>query len=95
MGSIKNSSIEGTSWGNGGMDLLDLKNSSEGPGGQDVDLDIPHGLESFIHHLCPMVLQLLLVSKFLQHLPEHLRDFASITSVMQELANIPIRKMNP
>jgi hypothetical protein len=30
--SIMNSSVEGTSWGNGGMDLLELKNSSEGLG---------------------------------------------------------------
>jgi hypothetical protein len=77
------------------MDLLDLKNSSEGLGGEDVDLDMPHELRSFIHHLCPIVLQLLLVSKFLQHLPEHLGDFTSSTSVVQELTNISIRKTNP
>jgi hypothetical protein len=29
VGSITNSSVEGTSWGNGCMDLLDLENSSE------------------------------------------------------------------
>jgi hypothetical protein len=29
-GSITNSSVEGAPWGNGYMDLLDLKNSSEG-----------------------------------------------------------------
>jgi hypothetical protein len=91
MGSITNSSIEGTSWGNGGMDLLDLENSSEELGGEDVDLDMPHGLRSFTHHMCPIVLRLLLISKFLQHLG----DFVSITSVVQELANISIRKMNP
>jgi hypothetical protein len=86
---------EGTSWGNGGMDLPDLKNSSERLRGEDVDLDMPHRLGSFIHHLCPIVLRLLLVSKFLQHLPKHLGDFASITSVAYELANIVIRKINP
>jgi hypothetical protein len=32
IGSIMNSSVEGTSWSDGGMDLLDLKNSSEGLG---------------------------------------------------------------
>jgi hypothetical protein len=91
MGSITNSSVEGTSWGNGGMDLLDLKNSSEGLGLEDVDLDMLHRLGSFIHHLCPIVLRLLLVSTFLQHLG----DFASTTSVMQELVNIMIWKTNP
>jgi hypothetical protein len=30
--SITNSSIEGTSWSDGGMDLLNFKNSSEGLG---------------------------------------------------------------
>jgi hypothetical protein len=32
MSNITNSSIEGTSWSDGGMDLLGLKNSSEGLG---------------------------------------------------------------
>jgi hypothetical protein len=31
-GSIMNSSVEGASWSNGYMDLLDLKNSSKGLG---------------------------------------------------------------
>jgi hypothetical protein len=30
------------------MDLLDFKNSSEGLGGEDVDLDMPHGLAALI-----------------------------------------------
>jgi hypothetical protein len=30
MGNIMNSSVEVASWGNGGMDLLDFKNSSQG-----------------------------------------------------------------
>jgi hypothetical protein len=95
MGSIMNSSIEGTSWGNGVMDLLDLKNSSEGLGGKDVDLNMPHGFRAFIRHFESIVLRLLLIYKFVQRLLEHLGNFASITSVMQELANISIRKMNP
>jgi hypothetical protein len=32
MGSIMNSSIEGASWGDGCIDLLELKNASEGLG---------------------------------------------------------------
>jgi hypothetical protein len=32
MSNITNSSVEGTSWSDGGMDLLGLKNSSEGLG---------------------------------------------------------------
>jgi hypothetical protein len=90
MGNITNSSVEGMSWGDGGMDLLDLKNSLEGLAGEDVDLDMPHGLRSFIHHLCPTVLRLLLVSKFLQHLLEHLGDLASITSIVLEHVNISV-----
>jgi hypothetical protein len=31
----------------------------------------------------------------LQHLSEHLGDLVGITSVMLELVNISIRKMNP
>jgi hypothetical protein len=60
-GNIMNSNVEGMSWGNGVMDLLDLKNSSEGLQGEDVDLNMTHGFGSFIHHLCPIVLQLLLL----------------------------------
>jgi hypothetical protein len=77
------------------MDLLDLKNSSEGLGGKDVDLNIPHGLGAFIHHLSPVILQLLLVSQFLQHLPEHLGDLDSITSIVLELVDILVWKTNP
>jgi hypothetical protein len=38
---------------------------------------------------------LLLISQFLQHLLEHLGDLASITSIMLELVNISVRKINP
>jgi hypothetical protein len=91
-GSITNSSVEGASWGDGCMDLLDLKKSSVGFGDKELDLNMPHGFRSFIRHLCPIILQLLLISQFLQHL---LEDLASITSIMLELANILIRKTNP
>jgi hypothetical protein len=77
------------------MDLLDLKNSSEGLGGEDVDLNMPHRFKAFICHLCSTILWLLLVSQFLQHLLEHLGDLASITSVMLKLVNISIWKTNP
>jgi hypothetical protein len=40
-GGITNSNVEITSWSNGGLDLLDLKNSSNGLGGEDVDLNMP------------------------------------------------------
>jgi hypothetical protein len=70
------------------MDLLDFKNSSEGLRGEDVDLNVPHGFGAFIRHLSPVIPWLLLVSQFLQLLPKHLGDLASITSVMLELANI-------
>jgi hypothetical protein len=93
--STMNSHVEGASWSDGCMDLLDFKNSSEGLGGEDVDLNMPHGFGSFIRQLRPIVLQLLLISQFLQHLLEHLGDLASVTSIMLEFANIPIRKMNP
>jgi hypothetical protein len=62
MSSITNSSIEGTSWSDGGMDLLDLKNSLEGVGGEDLDLNMPHGFGAFIRHLSPIIPRLLLVS---------------------------------
>jgi hypothetical protein len=77
------------------MDLLDLKNSLEGPGGKDVDLNMPHGFGAFIRHLSPIILQLLLVSQFLQHLLEHLGHLACITSVVLELANVSVWKTNP
>jgi hypothetical protein len=32
------------------MDLLDFKNSSEGLEGEDVDLDMPHGLAALIQN---------------------------------------------
>jgi hypothetical protein len=76
------------------MDLLDLKHSPKGLGGEDVDLHMSHRFGAFIHHLSPIVLRLLLISQFLQHLLQHLRDLASITSVVLELVNISIRKMN-
>jgi hypothetical protein len=56
-GSIMNSSVEGTSWGNGSMDLLDLKYYSKGLGGQDVDLHMSQGFRAFICHLSPIVLR--------------------------------------
>jgi hypothetical protein len=87
---ITNSSVEVVSWSNGCMDLLDFKNSSKGLGGDDVDLNMPHGFGAFIRHLSPVILQLLLISQFLQHLG----DLAGITSVMLELVNISVRKMN-
>jgi hypothetical protein len=93
--SITNSSVEGTSWSDGVVDLVNLKNSSEGLWGEDVDLNMPHGFGAFIRHLSPIIPQLLLISKFLQHLLEHLGDLAGITSIVLEVMNISIRKMNP
>jgi hypothetical protein len=92
---ITNSSIEGTPWGDDCMDLLNFKNSSEGLGDKDVDLNMPHGFRAFICHLSPVIPQLLLVSQLLQYLQEHLGDLASITSVMLELANISVWKSSP
>jgi hypothetical protein len=77
------------------MDLLNFKNSSEGLGGEDADLNMPHGFGAFIRYLSLVILRLLLISQFLQHLLEHLGDLASITSVVLELAIISIRKTNP
>jgi hypothetical protein len=77
------------------MDLLDLKNSFERLRGEDVELNMPHGFEAFIRHLSPVILWLLVVSQFLQYLPEHLGDLAHITSIMLELANILVWKTNP
>jgi hypothetical protein len=93
-GSIRDFGVEGMSWGNGRMDLLDLKNSSERLRGEDVDLNMSHGFRVFIRHLSPIILRLLVISHFLQHLPEHLGDVANITSIMLELANISVQKMN-
>jgi hypothetical protein len=77
------------------MDLLNFKNSSKGLGGEDVDLNMPYGFRAFIRHLCPIILWLLFVSQFLQHLPKHLGDLVDITSIMLELANISVWKTNP
>jgi hypothetical protein len=73
------------------MDLLDFKNSSKRLVSEDVDLNMPHGFEAFICHLSSIILQLLLITQFLQHLLEHLGDLVSITFIVLELANI---KMN-
>jgi hypothetical protein len=70
-GGITNFSVEVASWSNGGMDLLDFKNSSKGLWGEDVDLNMPHGFGSFICHLSSIIFWLLLVSQFLQLLLEH------------------------
>jgi hypothetical protein len=86
-----NSSVEVASWGDGCMDLLDFKNFSKGLGGEDVDLNMPHGFRAFIRHLSSIIIWLLLVTQFLQHL----EDFASITSVVLELVNISVWKTNP
>jgi hypothetical protein len=77
------------------MYLLDLKNSSKGLGGEDVDLNMPHEFRAFICQLHPIILRLLLVSQFLKHFLVHLGDLASITSIVLELANISVWKMNP
>jgi hypothetical protein len=50
-GDIMNSSIEVASWSNGGMGLLDIKNSSKGLGSEDVDLNMPHGFWSLLTSL--------------------------------------------
>jgi hypothetical protein len=72
------------------MNLLYFKNSSEGLRCEDVDLNMPHRFVVFIRHLCPIILQLVLLAQFLQHLLEHLRDLASTTSIILEPVNIPI-----
>jgi hypothetical protein len=79
----------------GGMDLLNFKNSSKGLGGEDVNLNMPHGFRAFIRHLSSIILWWLLITQFLQHIPEHLGDLDSITSVILELANISVLNMNP
>jgi hypothetical protein len=84
-GIIRDSGVEGMSWGNGCMDLLNPKNSSERLRDEDVDLNMPHGFRAFIRHLSPVILRLLIVSQFLQHLPEHLGDIASIISIILNL----------
>jgi hypothetical protein len=93
--SITNSNVEGTSWSDGCMDLLHLKNSSEGLEGQDVELNMSHGFRAFIGHLRPIILRFLLIAQFLHHLLEHLGDLANITSIILELANILVWKTNP
>jgi hypothetical protein len=93
--SITNFNVEVASWGDDCMDLLDFKNSSKGLGGEDVDLNMPHGFRAFLRHLSSIILWLLLITQFLQHLSEHLGDLASITSIVLELANISVWKMNP
>jgi hypothetical protein len=95
MGSIMNSSVEVAPRGDGCMDLLNFKNSSKGHGGEDVDLNMPHGFRAFICHLSSIILWFLLVTQILQHLTECLGYLASITSVVLELANISVWKMNP
>jgi hypothetical protein len=50
---------------------------------------------AFIRHLSSIILRLLLVTQFLQHLPEHLGDLTIITSIVLELANISVSKTNP
>jgi hypothetical protein len=50
---------------------------------------------AFIRHLRSIILRMLLATQFLQHLPEYLGDLDIITSVMLELANILVQKMNP
>jgi hypothetical protein len=89
-----NSSIKVVSRSNGGMDLLNFKNSSKGFGGEDVDLNMSHRFKAFIRHLSSIILRLLIITQFLQHLPEHLGNVASITSVVLELTNISVWKMN-
>jgi hypothetical protein len=91
MSGITNSSVEVASWSNGYTDLLDIKNSSKGLGGEDVYLNMPHGFRALICHLSPIILRLLLVSQYLQHLG----DLAGITSIMMKLVNNSIQKMNP
>jgi hypothetical protein len=95
MGSITNSSIEVASWGNGCMDLLDIKNSLKGLGSEDVDSNMSHGFRACIRHLSSILLWLLIITQFLSHFTEHLGDPASITSVVLELVNISIQKTNP
>jgi hypothetical protein len=38
------------------MGLLDVKNSSKGLGGEDVDSNMPHRFEAFIHYLSSIIL---------------------------------------
>jgi hypothetical protein len=87
--------MEGTPWDDGYMDLLDFKNSSEGLGGKDVDLNMPYGFRAFIRHLSLVIPRLLLVSQLLRYLLEHLGDLANITSVVLELVNISVWKLSP
>jgi hypothetical protein len=50
------------SWCDGYMDLFHLKNSSEGFGSEDVDLDMPDGFRAFIGYLSAKIFGLLLVA---------------------------------
>jgi hypothetical protein len=52
----------GMSWGDGYIDLLDLKNSSERLRGWNVDLNMPLVFRALIHHLSLVILRLLVVS---------------------------------
>jgi hypothetical protein len=90
--SILNSSIEGTPWGDGCVDLQKFLGMAWG---KDVDLKMPHRFRAFIRHLSPVIPRLLLISQFLQYLLEHLGDLASITSVVLELANTSVWKSSP
>jgi hypothetical protein len=56
-GGLMNSSIEVASWGDGGLDVLDIKNSSKGLGDEDVDLSMPHRFGVFICHMSSIILQ--------------------------------------
>jgi hypothetical protein len=58
---ITNPSVESTSWSNGYMDLFHLKNSSEGFGSEDVDLNVPDGLGAFMGYLSDKIFWLLLI----------------------------------
>jgi hypothetical protein len=76
--SITNFNVEVTSWGDDCMDLLDFKNSSKGLGGEDVDLNMPHGFRAFIRHLSSIILWLLLI-------PSSCRIFQSILGILPAL----------
>jgi hypothetical protein len=52
----------GMSWGDGCIDLLDFKNSSERLRGEDVNLNMAHGFGAFICHLSLVIPQLFLVA---------------------------------
>jgi hypothetical protein len=56
------------------MDLFHLINSSEGPGNEDIDLDVLDGFGAFIGYLSAKIFRLPLVAYLLQHLPQHLGE---------------------